>query len=247
MEPQQSRPTILLIEDSTATAAIVSDHLSENGYKCITTYNGRSGLSTTKSCHPDIILLDWELPDLSGIEVCERLRAQGFSLPIIMLTGRNEISDELTALKFGADDFIRKPAHKEVILARIACCLRRCRNIRDSRIRTWRRFDIFLDFNSFKAEKNDKPISLSTKEYEVLNLLIAANGSPVSRTRFLAEVWGCEHGQTSRTVDNYILSLRKKLETFPNKPEIILTKKGAGYYIPPSSEDMHFSASIESE
>tara|TARA_A100001037_G_C15129893_1_gene628163 strand:- start:1922 stop:2620 length:699 start_codon:yes stop_codon:yes gene_type:complete len=224
--------TILIIEDSLPTARILSEFLTENHFNCVKTYDGKSGLSAVKTCAPDIILLDWELPTLSGINVCKKLRQLGYSIPIIMLTAKTKSSEEVMALDLGADDFVRKPANKKVILARIKNCLERRNSLGFDDFQTWSRHDVQLDFKTFKATNGGEAIHLTTKEFEMLKLLINAKGSPISRERFLTTIWNYENASMTRTVDNYILSLRRKLEVTPEQPKIILTRRGAGYYIP---------------
>ena len=227
------RATILIIEDSLPTAHILSEFLTENHFNCVKAYDGKSGLSAVKTCDPDIILLDWELPALSGISVCKKLRQLGYSMPIIMLTAKTKSSEEVMALDLGADDFVRKPANKKVILARIKNCLERRSSFGlDDHLQTWSRHNVQLDFKTFKATSGGEAIHLTTKEFEMLKLLINAKGSPISRERFLTTVWDYENASMTRTVDNYILSLRRKLEGTPDQPKIILTRRGAGYYIP---------------
>jgi DNA-binding response OmpR family regulator len=169
------------------------------------------------------------LPDIDGIEVCRRLRSEGIRIPIIMLTGRKEEIDKIIGLEMGADDYVTKPFNTRELIARIKAILRRIDDYKSEDIKNYKFADIEIDFKKMELIKNNEPIMFSVMEIKILKYLIERKGEVVTRDDLLNNVWDYDAFPTTRTVDNYILSLRKKIEDKPDHPKHILTIYKAGY------------------
>ncbi len=221
--------TILIIEDEVDLLNGLEINMAREGYRVLKATNGEEGMSQALKEYPSLIILDVMLPGMSGLDVCRELRVKGFAAPIIMLTARAEETDRVVGLEIGADDYVTKPFGVRELLARVRVCLRRrSPGATGSRVR-YRFGDIELDFDKLQATRNGESLDLTVKEYDILRLLIGCRGEVVSRDRLLSEVWGYEAYPTTRTVDNHILKLRKKLEADPANPDHILSIYGHGY------------------
>jgi DNA-binding response OmpR family regulator len=220
---------ILIIEDEPAMQLGLKDNLELETYIVDVASDGEVGLSKIKSNPYDLILLDVMLPKLSGFDVCKATRAAGISTPIILLTARGEEIDKILGLEFGADDYITKPFSVRELLARVKAILRRSQTAvtKESLSNIIGRLKI--DFNAFRAEEDGVEIKLSHKEFEILSYLYQNKNQVVSRYDLLEKVWGYEEQPTTRTVDNFIVRLRQKVEVNPNQPKVILTVHGTGY------------------
>lgn len=220
--------SILIIEDDISILRGLKDNLEYEGYKVTTETNGKKGLALALEKRFDLILLDIMLPGLNGYEICRKVRHENPGLPIIMLTARGSEMDKVSGLDMGADDYITKPFSLPELLARIRTSLRRTKD--ESNIPEIFSFgNIKLDFKKFQAFKGDKEIPLSAREFALMEYLISHEGEAIQRHDLLNEVWGYEAMPTTRTVDNFILDLRKKLEQNPSKPKHILSVRGVGY------------------
>jgi DNA-binding response OmpR family regulator len=175
-----------------------------------------------------LIILDLMLPKLSGYEVCRRVRAEGITTPILMLTARGEDGDKVLGLDLGADDYVTKPFSIRELLARVRAFLRRC-NASGSSPDEVRFADVIIDFRSYEARKGDQVLDMTRKEFGVLRVLAARAGEVVTRDELLNEVWGCENYPTTRTIDNHIAMIRAKIENNPAEPGHLLTVHGVGY------------------
>jgi two-component system alkaline phosphatase synthesis response regulator PhoP len=222
---------ILVVEDEPEMLLGLKDNLELEGYQAIGARDGEEGLRKALAIQPDAIILDLMLPKLSGFEVCRSLRASGQQAPILMLTARSLEAEKVRGLELGADDYVTKPFSINELLARIRALLRRAgRQPEDLEAPEQFRSSHFqLDFRRMKAWKNRKALVLTSLEFEVLRYLIARLGEAVSREELLRDVWGYRETMTTRTVDNLMAHLRKKLERRPNEPEHILTVHGIGY------------------
>jgi len=221
-------PQILIIEDDPAIIKGLREFLEAEHYQVKTAMEGIEGLKKALNDKPDLILLDLMLPGMNGQEICQKLRAEKITTPILMLTSKKEETDKVLGLEFGADDYITKPFSIRELHARIKAHLRRAGMLKEvTDIYTFA--DITIDFKKQKTTKNSKEIKLSSKEYEILNLFIRHEEEVVTRDMLLDEVWGYEAFPTTRTVDNYILNLRKKLEEDPSNPQYLLTIHKSGY------------------
>jgi DNA-binding response OmpR family regulator len=168
------------------------------------------------------------LPTMSGLEICRKLRAEGFSAPILMVTARGDETDRVLGLDLGADDYVTKPFGIRELLARVRALLRRGRAA-ETAPDALRLGDIAVDFRKWVAQKGDAPLDLTRKEFGILRMLAAKAGEAVTREDLLNEVWGYENYPTTRTVDNHIASLRAKIEEDPAEPRRLVTVFGVGY------------------
>ena len=222
-------PKILIIEDEPDMARGLEDNLKFEGYEVHVASDGATGLQHALSHPADLILLDLMLPKMPGHEVCKALRARGQNTPIIMLTAKGQEIDKVLGLELGADDYVTKPFSLRELLARIHALLRRQGAAGVQPAEAYSFGDIVLDFKHYRATKSAEEIELTPKEFEILRYLIAHRGQTVNRSDLLDKVWGIEDYPTTRTVDNHILKLRKKIEKDPANPDFIITVHGLGY------------------
>lgn len=220
---------ILIIEDEPNMARGLADNLEFEGYEVRVETNGETGLQYALAQPVDLILLDLMLPKLPGYEVCKTLRAKGKTMPIIMLTAKGQEIDKVLGLELGADDYVTKPFGLRELLARIHAQLRRHKPNAEELAEQFRFGEVTLDFKHYRATKAGVEIELTAKEFEILHFLISHRGTTVKRADLLDKVWGLEEYPTTRTVDNHILKLRKKVERDPASPEYIITVHGIGY------------------
>jgi DNA-binding response OmpR family regulator len=220
---------ILLIEDEQALRISLQDAFEYHGYSVMVAADGETGLQLVESERPDLIILDVMLPGLDGFEVCFRLRAGGFTAPILMLTARSEEVDRVVGLEIGADDYIVKPFSTRELVARVKAHLRRASNVTSTSANECTFGDVVVDFIGSVVQRGGKPIPLTATELTILRLLVDRRNEVVSRDEIMNLVWGYEFYPESRTVDTHILNLRHKLEAHPGKPRYILTVHGLGY------------------
>lgn len=219
---------ILIIEDDPAVSKGLEISLKKEKYETLIEADGEKGYQTALKIKPELILLDIMLPNKNGFDICKDLRLSGHNFPIIMLSAKAEEADKVIGFELGADDYVTKPFSVKELLARIKAILRRRSDI----INEFDKYtfgDVSLDFEKLEARKGNKKIDLSLKEYEILKYFISKEGKIVTRNDLLDEVWGYENFPTTRTVDNYILMIRKRIETNPARPEHLLTYHSAGY------------------
>jgi DNA-binding response OmpR family regulator len=221
--------TILIVEDEPSMQLGLKDNLEIEGYSVALASNGEEGLVKIKKNKFDLILLDVMLPKLSGFDVCKAARTAGISTPIILLTARGEEIDKILGLEFGADDYITKPFSLRELLARVKAILRRSQPVVSKETLSTSIGKLKIDFNAFYAEENGVEVKLSHKEFEILSYLQQNKNQVVTRYDLLEKVWGYDEQPTTRTVDNFIVRLRQKLEINPNQPKVILTVHGTGY------------------
>ncbi len=221
---------ILVIEDEPSVAIALRDSLESEGHSVRVAPDGSAGfhLASNKNEAFDLILLDLMLPKMSGLEICQRLRARETETPIIMLTARVASSDAAFGLKLGADDYIPKPFDVGELLARIEAVLRRIHRHHDEQ-QTVNIGNVQLDLRRLKATRNGEPIDLSPRAFEILQLLIAHKGETVTREQLLHHIWGEHASLYTRTIDAHITRLRQKIEPDPANPEYIITAHRVGY------------------
>ncbi len=222
---------ILIVEDETNMRIGLKDNLEFEGYEVDFVEDGESGLKNILENEYNLVLLDVMLPKMSGFDVCKTVRKRGNSTPIILLTAKGEEIDKVLGLELGADDYVTKPFGLRELLARIKAVLRRGEDItksagKDTFINIGR---IVVNFATYNALENDIAVQMSHKEFEILNYLWTNKNSTVSREDLLNSVWGYDESPTTRTVDNFILKLRQKIEKNPDHPKVILTVHGIGY------------------
>jgi len=220
---------ILIVEDEKALADGLGINLSKEGYRVSKVAEGNGVVNLVLKNSPHLILLDLLLPDMSGLDVCRELRQKGLEVPIIMLTAKTEEIDRVVGLELGANDYVTKPFSMPELLARIRAHLRHQGRRSRNGLTRYHFGDVQIDFEKFSATRNEKPLNLTPKEFDILRLLISCHGEVVTRDRLLDEVWGYDSYPTTRTVDNHILKLRQKLEEDPTSPKYILSIYGEGY------------------
>ena len=221
---------ILVIEDEPSVAIALRDSLESEGHIVSIASDGHTGLQFASNGKEtfDLILLDLMLPKTSGLEICQRLRADDIETPIIMLTARGASSDVSFGLKIGADDYVPKPFDVGELLARIEAVLRRTsRQSADQQIVNIG--NVELDLRRLKATRSGRSIDVSPRGFEILQLLIAHQGETVTREQLLHHIWGEHASLYTRTIDAHITRLRQKIELDPAHPEYIVTVHRVGY------------------
>jgi DNA-binding response OmpR family regulator len=219
---------ILIVEDDPAILRGLKDNLEYESYTVFTAMDGEAGYRLVHAHRPDLIVLDLMLPKMNGYELCQKIRGEGLTVPVLMLTARSEETDRVRGLDLGADDYVTKPFSIPELLARIRAVLRRVQP--PSELSDQVCFDdVVVDFKRFSAKKADVVLKLSRKEFGVLRLLASRAGQVITRNELLDEVWGHDYFPTTRTVDNHIASLRAKLEKDPAQPNHLITVHGVGY------------------
>jgi DNA-binding response OmpR family regulator len=220
--------TILIVEDDISILRGLKDNLEFEGYSVITETNGEKGLQYALSNKTDLILLDIMLPGLNGYEICRRIKKVIPELPIIMITARGSEIDKVSGLDIGADDYVTKPFSISELMARIRALFRR--SSPKSEIKDEYLFgNIRLDFKKHQAFCDDSEINLSKREFEIMKYFILHEGEAVHRHDLLDKVWGYQAIPSTRTVDNSIADLRKKIEKNPSNPRYIIGVRGIGY------------------
>ncbi|NOX17902.1 MAG: response regulator transcription factor [Chlorobi bacterium] len=219
---------ILIIEDDPAISMGLSDSLTEENYEVDLEQDGGKGCQKALRGNYDLILLDIMLPSKNGIDICRDLRISGIDSAILMLTSKKEEMDKVIGLEIGADDYVTKPFSLRELKARIRALLRRKSGF-TKEIDEYSFGNVKIDFKKFEAYKNGKPIQLSSTEFKIMKYFIRHEGEAISRSKFLDDVWGYDAFPTTRTVDNYMLSLRKLIEDDPAEPKNIITVHKIGY------------------
>jgi len=219
---------ILVVEDDPAILRGLADNLAFESYEVLTASDGEAACRLIHEKNPDLIILDLMLPRLSGYEVCRKVRSEGVTTPIVMLTARGEEADRVLGLDLGADDYVSKPFSVRELMARVRAVLRRSQ-ASPSAPDELRFDDVAIDFRRYEARKGDRVLEMTRKEFGVLRFLAARAGNVVTRDELLNDVWGYEATPTTRTVDNHIALLRAKLENIPSQPRHLLTIHGVGY------------------
>jgi DNA-binding response OmpR family regulator len=222
------KKTILVIEDEPHIALGLKDALEFEGFRVLTAPNGREGVQLARVEKPNAVLLDLMLPDVNGYHVCEDLRRHDAFVPIIMLTAKSQEADKIRGLDAGADDYVTKPFSVGELVARIRALFRRTQRPAD--VMSFDIGDASVNISAHSVQRTGKRAeTLSFYEVELLRMLHERLGQPVSREEILNKIWGVEANPTNRTIDNFIVKLRKKLEKRPEKPQHILTVYGYGY------------------
>jgi DNA-binding response OmpR family regulator len=220
---------ILIVEDEVDLAEGLKDNFEFDGHDVILAYDGEEGYNKALSEKPEIIILDLMLPKKSGLDMCRELRAQGTDIPIIMLTARGQEIDKVLGLELGADDYITKPFSVRELLARVKAVLRRYPDKTKKIDNVQQIGRLTVDFDHYVAYLDGKEMELTHKEFELLKYFMEHQDQTITRDQLMNKIWGYENYPTSRTVDNYIVKLRKKVEDDPAHPTHILTVHGLGY------------------
>ncbi|MEX1137919.1 MAG: response regulator transcription factor [Bacteroidota bacterium] len=219
---------ILVVEDDQSILLGLVENLRREHYTVDSVSDGALAVKTVKKKQFDVIILDVMLPSMDGFEVCRKLREDGIQVPILMLTGKGEETDKVVGLELGADDYVTKPFSIRELLARVKVLLRRSGLPKATGAEIVLE-DIHIDFSKQEATRGNRSIKMSAREFALLAFFVRNEGEVVERDRILNEVWGYDVTPTTRTVDNYVLSLRKKLEKDPAKPKHFLTIHTTGY------------------
>lgn len=220
---------ILVVEDEPSMRLGLKDNLEFEGYSVEFADDGESAYKKIKTQKFDLILLDVMLPKMNGFDVCKKVRSEGVTTPIILLTAKGEEIDKVLGLELGADDYVTKPFSLRELLARIKAVLRRTVDSQPDEIEEVEIGSMVVNFSNYSAFNNGNEIPMSHKEFELLHFLWKNKNKAVSRDDLLKEIWNQEVFTTTRTIDNFIVKLRQKVEEDPNKPKIILTVHGVGY------------------
>jgi two-component system KDP operon response regulator KdpE len=226
-----STPTILVVDDEPQIRRVMRTTLSSNGYAVIEAKSGEEALEALRKEHPELILLDVNMPGIGGLEACREIRDQS-DVAIIMLTVRNTEHDKVLALDAGADDYVVKPFSIEELLARIRAALRRMPSAEP--MPTYISSDLEIDFERRKVLVKGSPVRLTPKEFEILRQLVLSQGKPLEHRRLLQAVWGPDYGNETEYLRVFINQLRKKIEPDPAHPKYIHTEPWVGYRFEPT-------------
>jgi len=227
---------VLVVEDEPTLVETLAYNLSRQDYQVLTAMDGRTAIDMAREKHPDLIVLDLMLPGLDGVEVCRILR-QEMSVPILMLTARDEEVDKVVGLEVGADDYMTKPFSMRELMARVKALLRRERLIREElsaedEVRDAQTLvfgDLRIDMARREVTRGGENLRLKPREYDLLTFLARHRGIVLSRDLILERVWGWDYDGGSRTVDVHVHWLREKIEPDPRNPTRIVTVRGVGY------------------
>ena len=226
---EKAREKILIIEDEADLVKGLKLNLADEGYDVEWAADGGEGLRRALEEAPDLIILDIMLPGMNGLEVCRELRQKKTNIPVIMLTAKGDEVDKVVGLEIGADDYMTKPFSVRELLARIKAHLRREKREPRNVPKTCIFGEVEVDFVHFKVRRAGQESDLTALEVDILKYLVAHKGEVVSREALLDKVWGYEKFPTTRTIDNHILKLRKKIEEDPSRPRHIFSIYGEGY------------------
>jgi two-component system response regulator MprA len=221
---------ILIIEDDPSISKLLQRGLAYEGYNVECAPDGKSGLVKARDNAPDLVVLDWMLPGLDGLEVCHRLRMGG-SIPVLMLTAKDTVEDRIQGLDAGADDYMVKPFNLDELLARIRALLRRTQT---DRVQGLKFADLSLDVGTHEVYRGDKLIALTAKEFELVELFLRHPRQGMTREVLFDRVWGYDFGGESNVLEVYIRYLRQKLEE-AGQPRLIHTVRGVGYVLKETS------------
>lgn len=232
-----SRPRLLIVDDDARLRVFLAEELALEGYAVAEAFDGQAALQAARRGEVDLMVLDWTLPDFSGVEVCRRLRATGVTLPVLMLTGRDEVRDRVEALDAGADDYLVKPFSIEELLARLRALQRRAAGggkgaSGGASVLTLA--DLAVNTASREVSRDGEPVHLSVREYDLLLCLLRRANTVVPRQEILDEAWGADFHGDGNVLDVYIRYLRQKLER-PGMPTLVQTVRGVGFMLKPGA------------
>jgi DNA-binding response OmpR family regulator len=227
VDPPQVK-TILVVDDEPTLVATLRYNLERDHFRVLTAEDGESALTSAREGHPDLILLDLMLPGLSGLEVCRILRKET-SVPILMLTAKGDEVDKVVGLELGADDYVTKPFGMPELMARVRAMLRRSSQVSAPLGDSLSAGDLRLDLARREAYRDDEPLHLKPKEFDLLAFFLRHRGRAFTREELLNQVWSYEFAGDTRTVDVHLRWLRQKIEKDPGKPVRLITVRSVGY------------------
>ena len=223
---------LLIVEDDASLVRLLRDNLVYEGFTVECVSSGAGAVEKVRSTRPDLVLLDVMIPDVNGFDVCRALSAERDRVPIIMITARTQQQDKILGLRLGADDYVTKPFSLDELLARIHAVLRRSQ-------RTLPKLtlgDVTIDFGRMQAFRKGAPLALTPREFAVLQYLAEHAGQLVTREELLRVVWGYHDVPLTRTIDNFVARLRRKIERDPHHPQRLRTVHGEGYCLALSAD-----------
>jgi len=227
--------TVLVVEDSRPMQRTLQRLFEADGLQVQLASDGAAGLESFQKQLPNVVVLDLKLPRLPGKELCRAFKAHASSVPVVVLSANAEVEDKVLLLELGADDYVTKPFSPKELLARVRRAMRRAETtVSDPAIESAQHSiltfgNVRVDFTSMEAARGGKPLALTAQEFKLLKFFAGSPDRVISREELLNEVWGYENYPTTRTVDNHVLRLRRKLEADPANPRHFLTTHGAGY------------------
>lgn len=244
---EDEKKTILIVDDEKSIVNLLVHNLGREGYKTLEANDGVTAVEMANEYRPDLILLDIMLPRLDGLSVCKKIK-NIYNVPILMVTAKDTELDKIVGLELGADDYITKPFSVREIVARVKANLRKFDNVNDAVSRENKKAeeekqqkakesiikvgDLVLDLEKYEVHIYGKVINLTLREFEVLKFLAMQPGQVVTRESLLEQVWGYEYYGDIRTVDVTVRRIRERIEKDTSNPQILITKRGVGYYIP---------------
>lgn len=226
-------PKILVVDDEKPISDIVKFNLDKEGYDVVTAYDGEEALAQVEEEKPDLILLDLMLPKIDGLEVARQVRAK-HNIPIIMVTAKDSELDKVVGLELGADDYVTKPFSNRELVARVKANLRRQDQLQqdDETVKNNIKIGpLVINSDSYSVTRDGMQLDLTHREFELLHYLAQHTGQVMTREHLLQTVWGYDYFGDVRTVDVTVRRLREKIEEAPGNPQILVTRRGVGYYL----------------
>ena len=242
---EYEKKTILIVDDEQKIVDLLVHNLTREGYNTIEANDGQTAINLALEKRPDLILLDVMLPRIDGLTVCKKIK-NAYNVPILMVSAKDDELDKIVGLELGADDYITKPFGVREVVARVKANLRKVEATNESENNTHKNEDkkeekketlikvgsLVLDLEKYEVHIDGKVINLTLREFEVLKFLVQQPGQVVTREALLERVWGYEYYGDIRTVDVTVRRIRERIEKDTSNPQILITKRGVGYYIP---------------
>jgi len=219
---------VLIVDDDPKTVRLIQAYLQKDGYRVATAFDGQEALELAGKVHPDLVVLDLMLPEIDGLEVCRRLRAES-RVPVIMLTARTTEEDRLRGLDLGADDYVTKPFSPRELVARVRAVLRRSAPAEEGELPDARFGDLVISFARHEVLSRGQVVSLTPTEFSLLAVLARSSGRAFTRLQMVEQALGLEYAGFERTIDTHVMNLRRKVEPDPAHPRYVKTVFGVGY------------------